>query len=205
MAETPPKKDSGGSNPLEEFLNAAESFVANVSAAMLKAAGDHENSVLIDGTSKVIVAQFASITQEVRASYRTANLAAREETDHFLSIQQGTLLARTGEETATVALRTSARKGFFSWVSQHLEEIKKLIKFIVKLIFRRVPGWLEDLLLLIDELWNLIVSLLSEVFGISMRETAADISARTVNTMNELAALERLEQARKGGEPKDEE
>ncbi len=198
MAETPPKTDSGSANPLDEFLNAAEAFVKNVSAAMLKAAGDHEYSVLIDGTSKVVVAQFASVCQEVRAAYRTANVAARQEADHFLSIQQGALMARTGEQTATTALETSTRKGFFAWVSQFLEEIKKLIKFIVGLILGRVPKWLDDLLLLIDQLWNLIVSLLSDVFGINMREVADDISARLVNSMNEFAALARLEQSRKG-------
>jgi hypothetical protein len=57
------------------------------------------------------------------------------------------------------------------------------------------------LLGLIDELWEMIVSLLSVVFGICMREVADDISARSVNTMNELAALARLEQARKGSVP----
>jgi hypothetical protein len=198
MPETPPKADATPPNPLEDFLTAAEAFVKNVSAAMLKAAGDHEDGVLIDGTSRVVIAQFASVCQEVRGSYRTTNAAARREVDKLLSIQQGALLARTGEDTAKAALSKGPGGGFFGWVSQYLEEIKKLIRFIVELIMGHMPSWLEKLLALIDELWDMISSLLSGVFGLKQIDVANEISARAVNTMNELAALARLEAARKG-------
>jgi hypothetical protein len=194
MAETTTstKRDDGGAGRLDEFLTAAEAFVANVSQAMLRAAGEDEDAVLIEGTSRMVIAQFGSVTREARTAYQGASAAGRRDADRLLAIQQGTLIARTGEETALSALARGPGRGFFGWVSQHLEELKKLIRFIFEAITGSVPGWLEKLLRLIDELWDLISSLLSGIFGLNRREIADEISARAVNTMNELTALARL-------------
>lgn len=198
MAESNSKQGGGASGPLEEFLGAAEGFVKNVSAAMVGAAGDDPDALLIRGTSVTVIAQFASLCQEVRSGYRGANAAARREADRFLSIQQGALLARTGEEAALAALAAGPGGGFFGWVSQHLEEIKKIIRWILGLIFKELPKWVDEIITLIDELWDLIASLLGGVFGLNRQEIANEISARAVNTKNELAALERLAAATRG-------
>jgi hypothetical protein len=196
MAETS-RSETGGPNPLDDFLNAAESFVKNTSAAMIKAAGDHEDGLLIEGTSRMVIAQFAAVCGDVRATYASTNPAARRDADKLLSIQQGALLARIGEETAKAALAKGPGGGFFAWVSQHLEELKKLIKFIVKALHGGIePPWIDEILRLIDELWDLISSLLGGVFGLNRREIGDEISARAVNTMNELAALARLQNVR---------
>ncbi len=196
MAEENTRKQGGADGPLEEFLAAAESFVKNISAAMVRSAGDNEDALLLDGTGQVVVAQFGRLTEEVRTSYRGANVAARREADRFLAVQQGVMLAQVGEQTARTALERGVGRNFFAWISQYLEEIKKLIEFILDLIFGFVPGWVSDLILLIDELWDMISSLLGGIFGFNAREIADEISARAVNTRNELAAQARLKTAR---------
>lgn len=201
MAQAPTKSDPRGPNPLEDFLSAAQNFVTNVSAAMVKAAGNHEDAPLIEGTSRIVMGQFSAVCQEVQAAYQGTNSTARREADKLLSLQQGAQMARIGQETAQAALAQGPGRGFFSWVSQHLEEIKKLIRFIVEAILGHVPAWLDKLLKLIDELWDLISSLLGGVFGFNRREIADEISARAVNTMNELAALARLRTASQGSAP----
>ena len=197
MAET--SKQSGGeAGPLEEFLGAAEAFVKNVSAARIKAAGRHPDAILLQGNSRIVAAQFGRVCEEVRRLYRDTHVAARRDADELLAVQQGALLARIGEETALAALAAGPGGGFFAWLSQHLEEIKKLIRFIVGSLGITLPGWLETLLLLIDELFDAENGILSGILGFNRREIADEISARAVNTMNELAALARLTAAGRG-------
>lgn len=191
----PPIKENRSSKPLNEFVDAAKSFVDKVSSAMIEAAGEDEDALLIEGTSKVVIEQFGAVTDELIAAYGKANAAGRRDADELLRLQRGALMARTGEETATRALARGAGGGFLAWIGQYLEEIKKLIRFIFEEIIGWYPRWLDKLLKLIDELWELIVAILGGIFGSNRMEIADELSRRAVNTSNELTALARLQMA----------
>lgn len=184
-----------GGKDLASFLEAANGFVSNVSDLMIKAAGKDEDAVLISGTTEVVIEQFKAVTDRVAEAYEGANAAARIDTDELIALQHGVALVKAGETTARKALLQRVGGGFFAWISQYLTEIKKLIRFIIKAIFGRVPKWYDELETLIDELWDLIVSILGGILGLKRDSIAREQSLRAVNTKNELAALERLQAA----------
>lgn len=205
MAEATKTAGGAGGDPLGAFLEAAQGFVEDVSAAMAAAAGDDPDAPLIEGTARTIVAQFRRATEEVRGAYKGANLAARRRADQFIALQEGTMLAQNGTEIARRVLERGAGRGFFTWVTANLREIKKIIGMIIGLFSKRLKEMWETISVVIDELWDLIASLLGGVFGFNRKEIAAEASAGEVNFLNELAALARLQAASRSNGDDDEE
>lgn len=207
MADTS-KSSAGpdGSDLLNTFLEAAQGFVERVGKAMASAAGDDPDAALILSTGQTVGAQFRAAMDEVRVAYRGANAVARRNTDSFLRLQQGTLLAQSAADTAERTLAAGPGRGFFSWVTENLTEIKKLVGMILDFLkLPRLREWWDKIALFLDELWKLIATLLGGIFGFNRREIAAETSAAEVNAMNEAAALVRLTAARARQENEEEE
>ena len=186
---------SGGreEGPLEEFLGASESFVRNVCSAQVESAGDDPDAVLLEGMSRIAIAQFGRVCEEIRASYRACNGAARRDADAVLAIQEGALMARVGEEIALAAIAKGPGGGFFGWLSEHIDLIKKIMDMIIRITHGGAyPPWWEKIRELVDELIRAILALFAGMKGFNRQEVANEMSARAVNTMNELAALARL-------------
>lgn len=184
---------AGEGDPLAAFFTATLSFVSNVTKDMVKACGNDPDADLIQANASLVQNHLQKLFARTSEVYSGANQATRATVAEYLALADGVFMASTGEKTA----RSSIAKGlfgggFFSWISKYLTEIKKIIRFIVTLIFRRVPDWLEDLLVLIDEIWGMISELLGGVFGFNRREIAKDISSGEINSLNEVAAMQRL-------------
>jgi hypothetical protein len=75
-----------------------------------------------------------------------------------------------------------------------LKELKKILEEILQIIFDALhipfPDWLKKILLIIDEILDLLLSLLGEVFGIDFRVTARELSEQEFNSLRERAAFE---------------
>jgi hypothetical protein len=106
-----------------------------------------------------------------------------------------------------VAVTSQVLKGgvlgkLLHWISQHLKELKKILKAILQIIFDALhipfPDWIDTIFLIIDEIADILLSLLSEVFGIDFRVTARELSEQEVNFLHELAAFESMKAVRAG-------
>ncbi|MDZ4376096.1 MAG: hypothetical protein U1C74_32345 [Phenylobacterium sp.] len=184
---------AGEGDPLGAFFAATLSFVSNVTKDMVKACGSDPDADLIQTNGSLVQNHLQKLFSRTSEAYAGTNQATRAAVGEYLALADGVFVASTGEKTARSSLAKGIfGGGFFSWISKYLTEIKKIIRFIVRLIFGRVPDWLEELLVLIDQIWGMLAELLGGVFGFNRREIARDISSGEINSLNEIAAMQRL-------------
>jgi hypothetical protein len=192
-----PKPSSKSDGPLESFLAAAESFVSKGFTAVAAAAGESEDRALLDTTAATLIQQFRALTGRTRSAYARLAAAGRGPVDEFLQLQQGTLLAVSAEKTALATLASAVGGGFFSWMFGHLKEIKKIIRMILELIFKPLPAWVDQVILIIDQLAELLLSLFGGALGLNRSKIAGELSRDEQNFWDELAALDKVSAVRR--------
>jgi len=199
--------DRGNGDALSSFLASVDKFVETISAQALAAAGAGEQGLTIRSTGESLVAQTRKLTDYVREAATAISPAQRRELDQFLRVQDGDALVERALTASAQVLSGDAGPvtfGFFSWLDEIIFTLKKIVGEIVSL-FGPLPAWLEIIFLIIDELFNLLKTLLGGVLGLRMSEVADEGSRAEVNFLRERAALAALQAARKSGRVADEE
>jgi hypothetical protein len=188
---------------LETFLGSFENFVAEISAESVKAAPQGEQQVLIQSTGESLVGQTKKIAVYVRENAARLSAPQRIELDRFLQVQDGVAFASRGVAVTQQVMKGGIIGKLLHWLAQHFKELKKIIReivhFILELLHIPFPDWFDKLLLIIDEFFGLLVSLLSEVFGIDFGRAAKQFSDQEVNYLRELAAFEAIRMVRASG------
>lgn len=179
-------------NPLESFLTAANCFVANTFMSFARSGGHSHDSALLEANVETLTEQFRLMTEKVQHGYAGINARLRVQVDEFLELQQGRMIACNTERTAAVVLAKGVSEGFLVWIARNLQEIGKIIRMILRIIFQIVPGWYDDILLLINELGHIVLALFASVSGVNASRVAAELSRIEQNFWAEMAALDRL-------------
>lgn len=191
-----------GRDLLEPFLLGVENFVGQISALAAKAAPQGEHQVLIQSTGESVVGQTGKLAAFIRETASRLSSPQRVELDRFLRVQDGEAIAARGVEVAQQQLSGGIGGKLVHWISQHLKEIKKILLEILQFVFELLhipfPGWIDRILQIIDQLFDLVLSLLADVFGFDFARTARELSEQEVNFLRELAALESMKAARVG-------
>jgi hypothetical protein len=191
-----PDATKSQSDILQRFIDSSMNFVLNVSKSMVEVSGKDPDAELIAANAELVSTTLRNLLNSVRTSYDGANALAKRSVEQALEIAGIDLVPITGERAALNVLKKGIfGGGFFSWISKHLAEIKKIIRMILGMILGSVPEWVDKILDLIDQLWNMISELLGGIFGFNRSEIARDISMGEVNFLNELAAVENLQAA----------
>ncbi len=195
---TPPD----GPNLLESFLLSVENFVGQISADAVQAAPKGEQQFLIQSSAESLVGQTTKLTGFVRETADRLSVVQRAELDKFLRVQDGEALANRGVKASAELLRGGVIGNLLHWIAKHLEELKKILSEILQLIFELLhipyPKWLDKIFHIIDEINHLLLSLLSEVFGIGFRVAARQFSEQEVDFLHEWAAFESVRAVRGG-------
>lgn len=179
-------------NPLDSFLSASNCFVANTFPALARSGGHSHDAPLLEANVETLIEQFRQMTEKVQDSYAGVNARIRVEVNEFLELQQGGMIACNTERTAAAVLAKGVSEGFLIWLARNLQEIKKIIRMILRMIFRGVPPWYDDIALLIDELAHIILSLFASVSGLNASRVASELSKGEQNFWAEQAALDRI-------------
>ena len=197
-AAEPGRPDEG--DLLESFLAGVENYVGQISALAAEAAPQGEHRVLIRSTGESLTGQTGRLSAFTREMAARLSAPQRVELNRFLRVQDGEAIARRGVEVAGQQLREGVVGRLIQWLAQHLKELKKILLEILHFIFDLLhipwPDWLDRILQIIDELLDLVLSLLADVFGIDFGRAARELSEQEVNFMHELAALESMKAAR---------
>jgi hypothetical protein len=187
---------------LEPFLVSVENFVGQISAAAVKAAPQSEHQVLIQSTGESLVGQTGKLSTFIRETATRLSAPQRIELNRFLRVQDGEAIAKRGVEVAQQQLREGIVGRLAHWIAQHLKELKKILLEILHILFDLLhipwPNWLDRIIQIMDQLLDLILSLLADVFGIDFGRTARELSQQEVNFLQETAALESMKAARAG-------
>lgn len=187
---------------LEPFLLSIESFVGQISALAAKASPQGEHQVLIQSTGESLIGQTGKLSAFTRESATRLSAPQRVELNRFLRVQDGEAIAARGVQIAQQQLRDGIVGKLIHWISQHLKELKKILKEILQIVFDLLhipwPNWLDKIMLIIDELLDLILSLLADVFGLDFGRTARELSLLERSYLGEQEALESMKAAREG-------
>jgi hypothetical protein len=190
------------SDLLEPFLLSIENFVGQISASAAKAAPQGEHQVLIQSTGESLIGQTGKLSAFIRETATRLSAPQRVELNRFLRVQDGEAIARRGVEVAQQQLREGVVGKLIHWISQNLKELKKVLLEILHLLFDLLhipwPDWLDRIIQIMDQLLDLLLSLLSDVFGLDFGRAARELSDQEVNFLRELAALESMKAARAG-------
>ena len=187
-----PKGGERSANPLDSFLSASNCFVANTFAALSRSCGHSKDSALLEANVETLIEQFKRMTEKVQHGYSGVNVRIRVEIDEFLELQQGRMIACNTERTAAAVMAKGVSEGFLVWLARNLQEIKKIIRMILRIIFHGVPAWYDDIALLIDELAHIILSLFASLSGLNASRVASELSKGEQNFWAEMAALDRV-------------
>ena len=187
---------------LEPFLVGVENFVGQISNAAVKAVPQGEHQVLIQSTGESLAGQTGKLSAFIRETAARLSAPQRIELNRFLRVQDGEAMAKRGIEVAQQQLREGVVGKLVHWISQNFKELKKVLLEILQLIFELLhipwPNWLERIIKIMDEVLDLLLSLLADVFGLDFARTARELSQQEVNFLQELAAFESMKAARAG-------
>ncbi|MDP1748784.1 MAG: hypothetical protein Q8L22_04955 [Reyranella sp.] len=187
---------------LESFLSAFENFAREISAECALAAPKGEQQILIQSTGESFVGQTTKVLAFVRETAGRLSAVQRIELDRFLQVQDGEAYAGRGVAVTKQLLRSGVIGRLLHWLSQHLKELKKILSeivhFILDLLHIPFPDWFDRLLQVLDQFLDLLLSLLSEVFGIDFGRAARQFSEQEVDFLREWAAFEAVRTVRAG-------
>jgi hypothetical protein len=189
----------GGGDALSSFLASADRFVEAISAQAVTAAGKGDEQLIIQSTGESVVAQMRKLTDYVREAAAAVGPDRRRELNQFLRVQDGEAIVSRALHVSAQVLSGRAgnvTRGFFSWLNENIQTIKKIIMAILTLIFGHLPDWVAAIFVIIDELFNLLKSLLGGKLGLRMSDVADDASREEVNFLREMTALTELQAVR---------
>jgi hypothetical protein len=198
MADTKIPPAQGDQNPFKDFIDSVRVFVDSSMSDLIKSAGNDEDAPLVQSTAETIQKQFIKVLDETSKYYSETNSMARANANDFLHIQSGTELVKSLTATTKKMANAKFGKGFFTWLAKNITEIKKLIGMILEFIWPAAAKWWDKISVFLDELVNLLLSLLGGIFGFNRMALAAEMSQAEVHYLNEMAALQRLTFARNG-------
>ena len=174
-----------------------DSFAEGISALSVTAAPLGNQRLVVESTGQSFVSQTRKLTDYVRRIAAPLTPAQRRVLDEFLRVQDGDAIANRAVEVSTKVLANpgggAVTLGFFSWLQENLQTLKKIIRAIIHLLGEifdfTPPTWINDLINILDEIFNFVLSLLGGALGLRMSQIADELSKREVSFLKEMTQL----------------
>jgi hypothetical protein len=188
---TAPAKN-GGTDRLSTFLASVDRYVETFSAQAIAVASEGEARLVMQATGESLVAQTRKLTNYFRETAPRLAPAERDELEQFLQVQDAEAAVDRTLQVSAQILAPGGGPLTMNFLNL-IDEIMQFIKKILLKLFPDPPGWLQTILLIIDELLNLLKTQLGGLFGLRMSQVADELSRGEVNFLHELKALAELE------------
>jgi hypothetical protein len=184
MAVTKSAASTTASIPaLDKFLGMTEQFVANLSFGATAAAADSDAREIVMGLCSTVTAQFQEVAVYIKSETAKLGPALKSEAARILRLQGADTLLSSNLLSARQINSTEKVMG----LAGIIREVKKILGMLLEILNIK-PKWWDKLVNLIDELINLILSLL-------FPSLAKSLSDAEVSYLQELRAVRRLESA----------
>lgn len=206
----PSKPGISNTPSLNDVLGSIENFLDEVITGVLSASPAGETVVLATATGDSLRSQLRKLHGYVRDNHKKLSSAQVQEFQVFLDTQDGHGLAQRGADVARVGFKSGGfGSKFLKWLVKWFQEIKKIIEELLNLVADALgftlPDWIHKLLLILDQVFNALISLLADVFGIDLGRFSSEVSRMEQDYLMERAAFERLRQERARGRARDDE
>ncbi len=167
-----------GISMIELFADSLKQLPDEIIDGLLKATEDEDGKIAINSYAVVLKKQFTTISALLLENAGSMSKEKSRNAEELLKVTCGI------ELTQQVKVFSSNLGSNTSKISLAglVQMIKKIIKWLVEFIFKKLPSWLNKLIDLIDEILN-------EVFGIGSPKLANVLSQKEQNYLSELTHL----------------
>lgn len=169
---------------LQDFLQNIERIPADLTEAALNAATDEDEKTIIRAFQPTLSDQFTQLSMHLNEAAAKAAPHQRDEAEKYLRMSSGVSLA-TNLKSAFPSIGSIIGKLGIDGI---IKEIKKIITKLLELLHITLPGWVLDLVNLIDEI-------LANILGAGSTKTRTALSIAEQNYLGELTHLARLKKA----------
>jgi hypothetical protein len=192
MAKDSKTQKPSGTQPndrlIQKFLSGFEELTNVCGLSVQRTVSDADTRALAEHFTSVLNKQVAQLSAFVLQSYEQASPTKRSEVDQLVERYAAVELV---SGTAAIADNTTSLRGF-KGLSDIILLIKKIIRFILNLIFKgQIPGWINDLIDLIDEIIGTLLGLFNFRLQREINQTEIDF----LKAMFHLKRLNAVEQS----------
>jgi hypothetical protein len=185
----PTKQKESAAPGLPGFLTDFERLIDAYATTVKGVVPEADSAAVIDSLSVVAKSQARSLAKFVSDSYGQTSPAVRSEVDAFFERLGGGELMREGLAVAPRVTSVPALLG----LSQIIELIKKIIFFILGLIFPNgIPPWIIKLIEIIDEIINAIL-------GQRSQKAQHEANQNSIDFLHSMRLLRQFELLENGG------
>ena len=168
---------------LDRFLTLFEQFITQFTDSAAGALRGNDSAELLAAVSETLRTQARELGAVLRTELAGASLRTQADVGQALRVQGAEVLM--GGAIRAAAGSVAAPESLLG-LSDLFKEIKKIIRTLVQIIFKKLPPWWEMLSGLLDELIDLLIKLL-------FPKLAKSLSEREVGYLRELYEMRRLQ------------
>jgi hypothetical protein len=186
MAEPKAGPRAGGADDLlTQFLRSWDDIASTLVEGLLSQTQDEDEGEVIRQFGPALTSQFSEISAYFRERVTTLSASQQREAERVLRLTAAVTLATNATNLARNARSATLKIGF----TDIIHEIKKLLNLLFKIFGWDKPDWWDDLINLIDEIIN-------DLLSIGLPGLAAVLHQKEVAFLTELRHVALLSQAR---------
>jgi len=171
-------------NLLNEFLGIFEELPNSIINGLLKNTSDQDEINVIKSFSATFSNQFKELSVYIKENHIKLSKQRQADTERFLRISSGLTLVKDANTLSSNLNSPISRIG----VSGIIAEIKKIILAIFSIFGISLPQWILDIVNLIDEILN-------DILSIGNSRLSNTLSKKEQNYLAELTQLAKLKKA----------
>jgi len=169
---------------VQEFTELIEKIPADLISMALKISADEDEKAIINAFGPVLAVQFKELGSHLSEASANSSPQQSAEAEKFLRMSSGVTLANNFK----IALPSLGSIVGKLGIDGIIKEIKKIITKLLEIFHINLPGWVHDIVNLIDEI-------IADIAGLGSIKMKTALSQAEQNYLGELTQLARLKKA----------
>lgn len=169
---------------LSEFLSGFEQIPADITTALSDISSDADEKNIISAIAPSLISQFRGLSVSINEFAAKADKQSHEEVTQLLKVSSGVPLLNSLKLSLPSIGSLVGKLG----IAEIVRGIKKIIRKIFELLNKKMPVWLDAVLLIIDEIIDMI-------FGKDSQKAMNMFAGAELNFLKQITQLTHLENA----------
>lgn len=172
---------------LQDFLESLEQVPNDVVKAALRASADEDEKMIINSFAPTIINQFRELSLHITEMASFASRQKIADVEKLLKMTSGVSLVKNLKLALPSIGSIIGKLG----IDGIIKEIKKIIRFLLEILHINLPNWVDELIILIDQIF-------AAIFGGSSIKMKTALSQSEQNYLAELTQFSKLQKATRG-------